>query len=77
MDYICDELLFPILRSGSSNTIHVRFVADEAGLDHTALISFPGLEIDPLKHPSIDSLNLQLLTGFSKELHSACNGDGI
>ena len=77
LDYICDELLLPILRSDSDNVAHVRFVADEAGVDHTALISFPGLEIDPLQHPAIDSLNLQLLTGFSRNLHSERNGDGI
>ena len=77
LDYICDELLLPILRSSSSHTIHVRFVADEAGLDHTALISFPHLEVDPLQHPAIDSLNLQLLRGFTRNLHSGRNGDGI
>ena len=77
LDYICDELLLPILHSGLSNTVHVRFVADEAGVDHTALISFPDLEEDPLQHSAIDSLNLQLLRGFSRELHSERNGDGI
>ena len=79
LDYIGDELLLPILRSGSGegNTIHVRFVADEAGLDHTALISFPKLDVDPLQHPAIDTLNLQLLSGFTKNLRSQRNGDGI
>ena len=77
LDYICDELLLPILHSGSGVTIHVRFVADEAGLDHTALISFPGLGVDPLQHPSLDSLNLQLLSGFTRNLRSQRNGDGI
>ena len=77
LDYICDELLLPILRYGLGNTIHVRFVADEAGLDHTALISFPNLEEDPLQHPAIDSLNLQLLSGFTRNLHSQLNGDGV
>ena len=77
LDYICDELLLPILRSGSGNTIHVRFVADEAGLDHTALISFPDLDVDPLQHPAIDSLNLRLLSGFTRNLHAQRNGDGI
>ena len=50
---------------------------DEAGQDHTALISFPGMELDPLKHPAIDSLNLRLLAGFSRELKSSLNGDGV
>lgn len=77
LDYICDELLLPIMRSGANSTIHVRFVADEAGLDHTALISFPALETDPLQHPSIDALNLQLLRGFTRDLCSVRNGDGI
>ena len=77
LDYICDELLLPILHSGSDKTIHVRFVADEAGQDHTALISFPDLEADPLQHPAIDALNLQLLRGFTKNLHSERTGDGI
>ena len=77
LDYICDELLLPILRSDPKNTIHIRFVADEAGLDHTALISFPELEVDPLQHSSIDSLNLQLLGGFTRSLNSGRNGDGI
>ncbi len=79
LDYIGDELLLPILRSGSGerNTIHVRFVADEAGLDHTALISFPELDVDPLQHHAIDTLNLQLLSGFTKNLRSQRNGDGI
>ena len=77
LDYISDELLLPILHSGSGNTILVRFVVDEAGLDHTALISFPNLETDPLQHPAIDSLNLQLLSGFTRSLRSQRNGDGI
>ena len=77
LDYTCDELLLPILRSGSCSTIHVRFVADEAGLDHMALISFPALDSDPLQHPAIDSLNLQLLSGFTRNLASQRNGDGI
>ena len=77
LDYICDELLLPILRNGSGNMIHVRFVADETGLDHTALISFPDLDVDPLQHPAIDSLNLKLLNGFTRNLRSQRNGDGI
>lgn len=77
LDYICDELLMPILHSGSGNRIHVRFVADEAGQNHTALISFPDFDMDPLQHPAIDSLNLQLLRGFTRNLHSERNGDGI
>jgi ABC-type polar amino acid transport system ATPase subunit len=77
LDYTCDELLLPILHSNPDHTIHVRFVADEAGLDHTALISFPTLDVDPIQHPAIDSLNLQLLRGFTRNLCSQRNGDGI
>lgn len=77
LDYTCDELLLPILHSGPANTIHLRFVADEAGVDHTALISFPDLDMDPLQYPAIDALNLQLLKGFARSLRSQRNGDGI
>ena len=77
LDYICDELLLPILKSSADATIQFRFIADENGLDHTALISFPGLEMDPLKHPAIDDLNLKLLKGFTREIQSQYNGDGV
>ena len=76
LDYICDELLLPILRSSSDVKVQFRFIADENGLDHTALISFPGMDIDPLQHPAIDELNLKLLTGFTREVKSQYNGDG-
>jgi polar amino acid transport system ATP-binding protein len=77
LDYICDELLLPILRSNPHEMIQFRFIADENGLDHTALISFPGLDVDPLRHPAIDELNLKLLHGFTREMESRYNGDGV
>ncbi len=44
--------------------------------NHVAFVSFPGLDVDPLQHPAIDTLNLQLLTGFTRSIRSARNGDG-
>ena len=76
LDYIGDELLLPILRSNPAEKIQFRFIADENGLDHTALISFPGLEGDPLEHPAIDELNIRLLKGFTRDIQSQYNGDG-
>ena len=76
LDYIADELLLPILRSDPKAQIQYRFIADENGLDHTALISFGGLETDPLHHHAIDDLNRQLLTGFTRSITPQRNGDG-
>jgi hypothetical protein len=77
LDYICDELLLPIFRSSPNESIHIRFIADENGQDHMVLVAFPALNIDPLQHPAIDSLNLRLLEGFTKDLRSLRNGDGV
>ena len=77
LDYICDELLLPILRSDPEKRIHFRFIADENGLDHTALISFPDLDTDPLEHPAIDELNIRLLNAFTREITSQYDGDGV
>ena len=77
LDYVCDELLLPILRSNPNESIHMRFIADENGQEHTALVAFPALTCDPLQHPAIDSLNLRLLSGFTKDLCSLRNGDGV
>lgn len=78
ISYLCDELILPIIRSyeEKDREITIRFIADENGMEHTAIVEFPKLECDPLKHPAIDELNRKLMEGFTKELSSSKNGDG-
>lgn len=76
VDYVFDEVILPILRSGDLEKIRVSFIADDLGDDHQMIIEFPQLESDPLKHPTIDELNITLLKGFTRDFASRKNGDG-
>ena len=76
MDYLCDELLLPILKNAQSADFPavIRFVAGENG--HTVLLEFPTLEHDPLTLDVVDELGRKLLENYVGTLTSARNGMG-
>ena len=79
MEYICDELILPIMKSEMDPefSMVVRFVAGEHGKDHLILIEFPEMEENPLEHPAIDELGRKLLAGYTKQLTCGRNGSGF
>ena len=77
LELLCDELLLPILKSDSKNTAAIRFIADESGISHQALLEFPNMEQDPLLHSDVDELGIILLKNFTESFVSERNGAGV
>lgn len=77
VEYVCDELILPALRNSANDKeeITVRFVADENGESATMLVEFKQADADPIS--KMDELSIKLLSGFTKELGSVRNENGI
>ncbi len=62
-----DELLYPVFKNQDAPAAkgNVRLLCSESGSRHTLLISFCGIEKDPLSEPYLDELNLKLLNNYS------------
>ncbi len=61
------KLLLPVLRAGenAAERASVRLLCSESSEHHTVMISFPGLNSDPLQAPYLDELNLSLLNHYA------------
>ena len=79
IELMFDELIFPFLRIDpeESGKMNIRFLAEESGKDHKIWIEFPFIHTNPLEHECLDELNQKILRGYTKELTSVCNKDGV
>lgn len=75
---LCDELLFPVLRSPEHPAAGaaVRLLCSESSARHTLLVGFRGLGGDPLAEPYLDELNLRLLNNFADFVFSRPKDEG-
>ncbi|MBR6259034.1 MAG: amino acid ABC transporter ATP-binding protein [Oscillospiraceae bacterium] len=69
---VCDELLYPVFRGGEAevSSCSVRLLCSETSTRHTMLISFRGIDSDPLGEPFLDELNLRLLNNYADYVFS-------
>ena len=75
---LCDELLYPVLKHPDmpAKDASLRLLCSETSNRHTMIISFRGIDSDPLEEPYLDELNLALLNNFAEFVLSRKKDDG-
>ena len=75
---LCDELLYPVLKHPEAPAAgaSLRLLCSETSNRHTMIISFRGIDSDPLEEPYLDELNLALLNNYAEFVLSRKKDDG-
>ena len=79
IEYLCDELLLPLLRSdkNSGHNAVVQVIAGENTADYKVILQYPTLAADPLESDMMDEMGRKIVSAFTKSLTSKKNVDGL
>ena len=79
IEYLCDELLLPLLRSDKNGGHHavVQVIAGENTADYQLILQFPTLAADPLESDIMDEMGRKIVSAFTKSLKSEKNAEGL
>ena len=79
IEYLCDELLLPLLRSDKNGGHHavVQVIAGENTADYQVILQFPTLAADPLESDIMDEMGRKIVSAFTKSLKSEKNAEGL
>ena len=79
IEYLCDELLLPLLRSDKNSGHHavVQVIAGENTADYQVILQFPTLAADPLESDITDEMGRKIISAFTKSLKSEKNAEGL
>lgn len=72
IEYLCDELLLPLLRSDKNGGHHavIQVIAGENTADYQVILQFPTLAADPLESDILDEMGRKIVSAFTKSLKS-------
>lgn len=76
IDYITEELVYPIVKHSSVEKCNINIACNENGTGHKIMIEVPGIDEDPLTLDCLDELGLTIIKNFATEITSAVNGQG-
>lgn len=79
IEYVCDELLIPLLKSENEieASVVVRLIVGENEDSYTLTLDFPFASSNPLESESIDEAGKKILLAFTKSLTCEKNSDDV